>query len=81
MIALSYADAFFVYFLLWLMLLGFLGWREHLRRKKHRWQMFSTNLFHCDQCHHSFVPSVQLNLCRCPRCNAVCIRKHRRDGE
>ena len=81
MIALSYADAFFIYLLLWMCLFAFLGWKARQRQKKHYWQITNTNLFHCDRCHHIFVPSERLNLCRCPRCNAVCIRKKRRAGE
>ncbi|MBR7105186.1 MAG: hypothetical protein IKC65_09585 [Lentisphaeria bacterium] len=81
MILLSYADAFFLYLLGWLLVLALLTWRAHLRRKKHYWRVSTGNLFHCDKCHHTFVPQEQLNLCRCPRCNAVCIRKRRRDSE
>lgn len=81
MILLSYADAFFLYLLGWLLLLALLAWRAHLRRKKYDWKIITGNLFHCDKCHHTFVPPEQLNLCRCPRCNAVCIRKRRRVGE
>jgi hypothetical protein len=35
-------------------------------------------LFHCNTCHLSFIPKHPVSLCRCPRCNTVCIP--RRDG-
>ena len=76
---LTYADAFFIYLLLWLLLLAYLARREYVRRKEHRWQSMDNNLFHCDKCHLSFVPRERINLCRCPRCNAVCIKRRRRD--
>lgn len=80
MIELSYADAFFLYLLLWLILLGFLAWREHLRTKQHHRRIFKSSVFHCNGCHHTFVADNQVNLHRCPRCNAICIRHRRRDG-
>lgn len=79
MIALSYTDAFFLYLLAWLLLLGFLTWRENLRSKRHHHQIFKSSVFHCSKCHHIFVEDKQMNLHRCPRCNAICIRRRRRD--
>ena len=81
MIEITYADGFFIFLLAWLVLLAVLAWREQLRCKRHKWQLINSNLFHCDNCHHSFIPDEELNLCRCPRCNAVCIRRRRRDSE
>ena len=81
MIALSYAEVFFLYLLIWLLFLGFLAWRENLRNNRHHRQIFKSNVFHCNECHHTFVPDEQVNLHRCPRCNAVCIRRRRRGGE
>ena len=35
-------------------------------------------LFDCDNCHYVFVGKEPVNLTRCPRCNAICIRRKRR---
>jgi hypothetical protein len=35
----------------------------------------SSQLFHCNNCHLSFVPKQAVSLCRCSRCNTVCIRR------
>ena len=80
MISLSYADAFFLYLLFWMLLLGFLTWREHLRTKNHHRRIFKSSVFHCSKCNHTFVADSPVNLHRCPSCNAICIRHRRRDS-
>lgn len=79
MIYLTYADAFFIYLLLWLLLLGFLWYREDLRLRRHRWKISGNRLFNCDKCHHAFIHDEPVNICRCPKCNAICFRRKSRD--
>jgi len=81
MIELSYDEALFVVLLGWLLLLTILWRREVAREKRNEWQVYNSRLFHCDRCHHSFLTGDPVNLTRCPRCNAVCIRRRRRDSE
>ena len=78
MIGMSFADALFVYFLLWLIFLAILWWRELSRVKSYEWHLSNSRLFHCDSCHHSFIIKEAVNLTRCPRCNAICICRNRR---
>lgn len=75
MIGINYAGAIFLYLLLWLLALAWLWRRENLRIKRNEWHVTNSHLFHCKQCHHLFVPKEPVNICRCPRCNTVCIRK------
>ncbi|MBR2345461.1 MAG: hypothetical protein IKA71_06725 [Lentisphaeria bacterium] len=75
MIEINYADFFLLIFA---MIIGYIAWlwgRESLRQKRNAWQLSNRRLFHCNNCHHHFVPRVPVSLCRCPRCNTVCIRK------
>ncbi len=81
MIGMSFADALFVYFLLWLIFVGILWWRELSRVKSYEWHLSNSRLFHCDNCHHSFIIKEAVNLTRCPRCNSICICRNRRDLE
>ena len=79
MIELSYSDAFFLYLLGWLILLGLLALREQLRSKNHHRKIFRSSVFQCSKCNHTFFSDAQINLHRCPNCNAICIRRRRRD--
>ncbi|MBQ6351972.1 MAG: hypothetical protein IJJ28_01725 [Lentisphaeria bacterium] len=80
MIYATYSETFFFYFLLWLLLILFLWRREESRVRRNEWRISRNQLFHCDNCHHSFVNRDRgASICRCPRCNAICIR--RRDHE
>jgi len=81
MISLAYHEAFFYYFLLWCVLVAVLWLREERRMNRNRWRLTTRQLFHCDKCHHTFVPKETVSLCRCPRCNAICIRRRSRDLE
>ncbi|MBQ9788063.1 MAG: hypothetical protein IJW31_00485 [Lentisphaeria bacterium] len=67
-----------IYFLLWIAVIVVLWIRELLRIKKHSWSLSNGRLFHCDNCHHSFLVKDGTNLTRCPECNAICINKTRR---
>ncbi len=80
MIAISYAHAIFVYMTLWLALLLVLWCRSLLRRKRFQWQLTNSRLFDCDNCHYAFLTKEEVNLTRCPRCNAICIRRKKRRG-
>jgi len=75
MIRLFYADAFFIFFLLWTVFIAVLWRREQRRIRRNEWRLINRQLFHCDKCHHSFVSQEPVSLCRCPNCNAMCIRR------
>ena len=81
MIGMSYADALFAFFVLWLIFIGILWWREPYRAKRFSWKLSNSTLFHCDSRHHSFIIKESVNLTRCPRCNSICICRKRRDLE
>ena len=78
MIEVSFTSLLFIYFLLWMLIIFFLWIREILRTIKHSWSLSSGRLFHCDNCHHSFLVKDGANLSRCPECNAICINKKRK---
>jgi len=74
------SEIIFTYFLFWLVLLAILWRREEMRVRRNEWRISSSQLFHCDNCHHSFVNRDRgASLCRCPRCNAMCIRRRNRN--
>lgn len=75
MIEINYADFFFLVFAVLLIYIVWLWLREVFRQKRNAWQLSNRGLFHCNNCHHHFVPREPVSLCRCPRCNTVCIRK------
>ena len=75
MIPLTYADLFFLYLLVFLLFIAILWNRERLRLKRNEWKSDNTRVFHCDTCHHTFISQEKVNLCRCPKCNAICIRR------
>ena len=62
MIGMSFADALFVYFLLWLIFLAILWWRELSRVKSYEWHLSNSRLFHCDSCPSSHL-SFYLQRC------------------
>ena len=75
MIPISFSE-FFCLLLTILMLYLLLLWlRASARQKRNAWQVSHSRLFHCNNCHHSFVPRTPVSLCRCPKCNTVCIRR------
>ena len=78
MIGMSFADALFAFLALWLIYLAVLWLRELNRVNRSAWRLSNSRLFHCDNCHHSFVLKKMVNLTRCPRCNAICIAKRNR---
>jgi len=66
-----------VYLLLWLGVLFFLWAREFWRLRRRDWRLSRTRLFHCRKCHLSFLNREDDgSMTRCPRCNAVCLRRH-----
>ena len=80
MISVTYSDIFFVYFLLWLLLILLLWRREEARVRRNEWRLNRGQLFHCDNCHQSFINRArEASICRCPRCNAMCIRRREHD--
>ena len=80
MIESTYSEMFFLYLLLWLLLILFLWRREETRVRRNEWRISRSQLFHCDNCHHSFVNrDRETIICRCPRCNAICVRRRERD--
>ncbi len=78
MIGIALADGIFIYLLLWLSLLLILWGRALLRRRKNQWDMNNNHFFTCDNCHYAFLSNEPVNLTRCPRCNAICIRRTKR---
>ena len=80
MIYATFADMFFFYLLLWLLLILLLWRREETRVRDNEWRISRSQLFHCESCHHSFVNrDREASICRCPRCNAICVRQRARD--
>ncbi len=71
----SYPDLFLLILLLCLLLLTVLGIREVLRVRRHYWEGGFSRLFECKNCHYSFVDKNEVNVTRCPRCNAICFRR------
>lgn len=76
MITVSYAEFFTAFLIILLLYIAWLWLREHNRQKRNEWQLSNRQLFHCNTCHLSFVPKHPVTLCRCPRCNTVCIRRN-----
>ena len=75
MIECTYSEALFAYLVLWLLLILVLWRREESRVRKNEWRI-SRRIFHCDNCHHSFVNrDPEVSICRCPRCNEICVRR------
>ena len=77
MIGVSLSMAVFLYFAIWLGLIVFLWARELLRVKNYQWQLSNSRLRSCDKCHYAFLARDDSHLTRCPRCNAICIRRKR----
>ena len=75
MIAVNFSEFFFIILTLCMIYIFYLWFREVKRIKRNSWQLSSSQLFHCNNCHLSFVPKQAVSLCRCPRCNTVCIRR------
>ena len=75
MIAVSFSEFFFLLLSILMLYLLLLWLRSSMRRKRNAWQVSHSRLFHCNNCHHSFVPHTPVSLCRCPKCNTVCIRR------
>lgn len=75
MISISIADFFSLILFLSVGWITFLAFRLQKRSKNHDWHLSSRHLFQCDRCHLSFVPEKAVTLCRCPRCNAYCIKR------
>ena len=71
----GFADFFFILLSLSLLYIAWLWLRELGRVKNNSWQLSRSQLFHCNNCHWAFVPKEPVSLCRCPRCNTVCIRR------
>ncbi|MCI5779957.1 MAG: hypothetical protein MR051_09135 [Lentisphaeria bacterium] len=75
MIAIGFSDFFALLLSAGMLYLAWLWFRESSRQKRNAWQVSNSRLFHCNNCHHHFVPRTPVSLCRCPRCNTVCIRR------
>ncbi|MBE6376070.1 MAG: hypothetical protein IKD23_07245 [Lentisphaeria bacterium] len=78
MIGIGFAEFFSFLLMLTMLYIALLWFRENRRQRKNEWQLSNRKLFHCNTCHLSFIPKHPVSLCRCPRCNTVCIP--RRDG-
>ena len=71
----SFSEFFFILLAASLLYVAWLWLRELRRVKRNSWQLSRRQLFHCNNCHLAFVPKEPVSLCRCPRCNTVCIRR------
>lgn len=71
----SFSEFFFILLAASLLYIAWLWAREIRRVKRNSWQLSRRQLFHCNNCHLVFVPKEPVSLCRCPRCNTVCIRR------
>ena len=77
MISLSVGDFFSLILLLAVGWIAILAYRLQNRDRRRDWHLSSRQLIECDRCHLSFVPEKPDPLCRCPRCNAYCIRRRK----
>lgn len=75
MTTISYSGFFASILILGMAYIAWLWLREAIRQRRNAWQVSNSRLFHCNHCHHHFVPRTPVSLCRCPRCNTVCIRR------
>ena len=73
MIGIGFAEFFSLSLIILLCYIACLWFREYRRIRRNEWQLSNRRLFHCNTCHLSFVPKEPVSLCRCPRCNTVCI--------
>lgn len=79
MIGVTCAQGLFLLMVLWLLGIAFCHLRALRRRNLPQWRREdSHHLFSCDRCHYTFLNKDQVNLTRCPRCNAICIRRRAR---
>jgi hypothetical protein len=79
MIEQSYSEVFFSYFIFLSLVILLLCLREERRKERNKWRLTTRHLFHCDKCHYTFVPKESLSICRCPRCNELCIKRNHGD--
>ncbi len=77
MIGISFTDFFTTILIVLLIYIAWLWLREVGRIRKNEWQLNNRRLFHCNKCFLYFVPKHPVSLCRCPRCNNVCILRRR----
>lgn len=75
MIGINFSEFFFLVLAASMLYIFFLWFREIQRIKRNSWQLSTSRLFHCNNCHLSFIPKQPVSLCRCPRCNTVCIKR------
>lgn len=77
MIELDERSTLLLYMIVWLTVIVVLWIREHFRVSKFNWELSNSKLFHCSNCHHTFLTKDGDNLTRCPNCNSVCIAKRK----
>jgi len=76
MIGSTFSAIFLIALVLWLLLILFLWWREESRVRENEWRISHRQIFHCDNCGHSFVTrDREITICRCPYCNEICVRR------
>ncbi len=75
MFGLTYADALLGLLLAFCAYIIWLWRRESKRLRRNEWHLTNSQLFHCDQCHYSFILEEPVTLTRCPRCNAICFKR------
>lgn len=78
MIGMTFDTALCGFMLITMGAITFLWFREIIRVRRLEWELHRTRLFHCRNCHLSFLNREDdMNMTRCPRCNTVCLRRHR----
>ena len=76
MIGVTCAQGIFWFLALMLLGIAVCYLRAARRREQPQWRRVdSHHLFSCDNCHYTFLNKDLVNLTRCPRCNAICIRR------
>ena len=76
----DYSDALCGFMVIWLAVIAGLWIREIVKMKRREWELSRARLFHCRNCHLSFLDTEygDGNMTRCPRCNTVCLRRRNR---
>ena len=80
MIGSSFSEIFLIYLVIWLLLILLLWRREESRVRGNEWRISRRQIFHCDNCGHSFVNrDRESSICRCPYCNEICVQRRNHD--
>ena len=79
MIPLTFGQFFSVYISFWIIILGYLWFRDERKRSSVDWTIAKEHLYICSRCHLSFLAKDDsANITRCPRCNEMCFLKRKK---